>query len=114
MTPRLLDVVAGQNLATGKVDGSWDDIFELQDRVVTELCAALSVEVSSSARERIAAPETLRLEAYEQYGQARRRFQTGSKEGLEEARRHFERAIDLDPAYAAGIWDSTCDSTIAC
>jgi TolB-like protein/tRNA A-37 threonylcarbamoyl transferase component Bud32 len=32
ITPRLLDVSRGQALATGKVDGSWEDIFELQDR----------------------------------------------------------------------------------
>jgi serine/threonine protein kinase/Flp pilus assembly protein TadD len=101
ITPRLLDVSRGQALATGKVDGSWEDIFELQDRVVAELCAALRIEVDSSARERIAAPETLKLEAYEHYAQGRRQFFTFAKEGLEEARRHFERAIELDSAYVA-------------
>jgi len=101
ITPRLLDVSSGQALATGKVDGSWEDIFELQDRVVAELCAALRMEVDSSAKERIAAPETLKLEAYEHYAQGRRQFFAGAKEGLEEARRHFERAIELDPTYVA-------------
>ena len=101
ITPRLLDVSSGQALATGKVDGSWEDIFELQDRVVTELCTALKMEVDSSAKERIAAPETLKLEAYAHYAQGRRQFFTSAKEGLEEARRHFERAIELDPAYVA-------------
>ena len=101
ITPRLLDVSSGQALATGKVDGSWEDIFELQDRVVAELCAALRMEAGSSAKERIAAPETLKLEAYEHYAQGRRQFFTLAKEGLEEARRHFERAIELDPAYVA-------------
>jgi len=101
ITPRLLDVSTGEVLATGKVDGSWEDIFELQDRVVAELCAALRMEVDTSAKERIAAPETLKLEAYEHYAQGRRQFFTFAKEGLEEARRHFERAIELDPAYVA-------------
>ena len=55
ITPRLLDVSIDQVLATGKVDGSWEDIFELQDRVVAELCAALRMEVDSSAKERRAA-----------------------------------------------------------
>jgi TolB-like protein len=101
ITPHLLDVASGQALATGKVDGSWEDIFELQDCVVAELCAALRMEVDSSARERIAAPETLKLEAYEHYAQGRRQFFTLAKEALEEARRHFERAIELDSAYVA-------------
>jgi TolB-like protein len=101
ITPRLLDVATGQMLPTGKVDGTWQDIFELQDRVVSNLCAALRLEVDSSARERISAPETLKLEAYEHYAEGRRQFFTLSKEGLEEARRHFERAIELDSGYVA-------------
>ena len=101
ITPRLLDVPSGQALATGKVDGSWEEIFELQDRVVADLCAALRLEIDSRAQERIAAPETLKLEAYEHYSQGRRQFFTAAKEALEQARRHFERAIELDPTYVA-------------
>jgi len=101
ITPHLLDVSNGQALATGKVDGSWEDLFELQDRVVSDLCDALRLEIDSKAQDRIAAPETLKLEAYEHYAQGRRQFFAFGKEGMEQARRHFERAIELDPGYVA-------------
>lgn len=101
ITPRLLEPASGDIATTGKIDGAWDDIFDLQDRVVSELMRALEVEMDSSARHRIAAPETLRLEAYEQYAQGLKSFSRLGKDSLETARRHYERAIELDPDYAA-------------
>jgi tetratricopeptide (TPR) repeat protein len=100
ITPRLLEPATGDEVVTGKIDGAWDDIFDLQDQVVSELMRALKVELDSSARARIAAPETLRLEAYEQYAQGRKSFSMLGKDSLEAARRHFEIAIELDSDYA--------------
>ncbi len=100
ITPRLLEPASGDVALTGKIDGAWDDIFDLQDRVVSELMRALEVEMDSSARQRIAAPETLRLEAYEQYAQGLKSFSMLGKDSLETARRHYECAIELDPDYA--------------
>ena len=74
ITPRLLEPASGEVAVTGKIDGAWDDIFGLQDRVVAELMRALKVEMDASTRERVAAPETLRLEAYKQYAQGRKSF----------------------------------------
>jgi serine/threonine-protein kinase len=100
ITPRLLEPASGEFAATIKIDGAWDDIFDLQDRVVSVLVDALQLETKSSGPQRIAAPETLRVEAYEQYSQGRKSFSTLGKDSLEQARLHFERAIELDPAYA--------------
>jgi TolB-like protein/tRNA A-37 threonylcarbamoyl transferase component Bud32 len=100
ITPNLLEPATGDVAVTRKIDGAWDDIFDLQDQVVNELMRALKVELDSSARERIAAPETLRLEAYEQYAQGRKNFSMLGKDSLESARRHFEMAIELDSDYA--------------
>lgn len=57
--PRVIEVATGEETAISKTDGSWEDVFELQDRVVAGVMAALEVKVDSSALERIAAPETL-------------------------------------------------------
>jgi len=100
ITPRLIEPATGEVAATGKIDGGWDDIFDLQDRVVGELARALQLETKSSGPQRIAAPEALRVEAYEQYAYGRKSFFTLGKDSLEQARRHFERAIELDPSYA--------------
>jgi TolB-like protein/lipopolysaccharide biosynthesis regulator YciM len=100
ITPKLLEPATGEVITVGKIDGGWDEIFDLQDRVVREIVQALELEMDSSARKRIAAPETLRLEAYEQYAEGLKKFQLLGKDSLEDARQHFERAIELDSDYA--------------
>ena len=98
--PKVLEISTGEEIVTPKIDGQWDDVFTLQDRVVTDLLAALDLNLGSSAMERIAAPETLHLEAYEQYAQGRQQFYQIGKESLERARQYLERAVALDPNYA--------------
>jgi len=98
--PRVVEVATGEEAATAKVDGNWEEVFALQDRVVADVMAALEVNIDSSAMERIAPPETLHLEAYEQYAQGRQQFHRFGKESLERARQHLERAIALDADYA--------------
>jgi len=98
--PRLFEVASGEETAVAKADGTWEEVFELQDRVVSSVMAALEVKVDSSAMGRIAAPETLHLEAYEQYSQGRQQLHIVGKDSLESARQHLERAIALDPDYA--------------
>ncbi len=98
--PRMLEVATGEETATAKIDGRWEEVFALQDRVVADVMAGLEVKIDSSAMRRIAAPETLHLEAYEQYAQGRQQFHRFGKESLERARQHLERAVALDPSYA--------------
>ncbi len=98
--PRLLDVVTGEEIAIPKIDGSWKEIFLLQDQVVADVMTALELKIDSGAMERIAPPETLHLEAYEQYAQGRQRLNLLGKESLQIALRHLENAVRLDPNYA--------------
>jgi len=98
--PRVLEVSTGDETPIAKADGSWEEVFELQDRVVAGVMSALEVKVDSSAMDRIAAPETMHLEAYEQYSQGRQHFYQLGKDSLERARQHLERAVALDPNYA--------------
>jgi serine/threonine protein kinase/tetratricopeptide (TPR) repeat protein len=100
ITPKLLEPISGEAITVGKIDGAWDEIFDLQDRVVSEIMQSLELEMDSGARKRIAAPETLRLEAYEQYVQGLKNYQALGKDSIEAARKHYARAIELDPDYA--------------
>jgi eukaryotic-like serine/threonine-protein kinase len=100
ITPNLLEAATGESAPLGKIDGAWDDLFELQDRAVREILLALNVEMDSGARRRIATPETLRLEAYEHFTEGQKGLLILGKDSIENARRHLERAIELDPEYA--------------
>jgi serine/threonine-protein kinase len=98
--PRVVEVATGEETTTAKIDGCWEQVFALQDRVVADVLSALEVRLDSSAMERIAPPETLHLEAYEQYAQGRQRLNEFGKESLERGRQHLESAVALDPNYA--------------
>jgi TolB-like protein len=100
ITPQLSDLRTGEIVSAGKADGTWDQIFELQDLVASQLIEALELTVYPSERERIVTPETLNLEAYEQYSKGRRSFNQLGKTALQEAHQHFARALAVDPEYA--------------
>jgi tetratricopeptide (TPR) repeat protein len=76
-------------------------IFDLQDRVVTELLSGLRFKASSSEVAPILSPDTIHLEAYEQYAEGKRLFHRPGRSNLDEAKQRFERALALDPGNAA-------------
>ena len=100
VTPRLLDIQTGAVAFSCKIDGDFDQVFALQDQVVREILTFLEVGLDTSGMERIAPPETNRLEAYQEYSLGRRCFHGLGKTSLEEGRQHFERALQLDQNYA--------------
>jgi len=101
ITPGLLYVPNEEVVALGKVDGRWEEIFEVQDRVVQQVVEHLPLQTDRNAMTHVAVPETLRVEAYEQYALGRQKMMGLGKDSLEEAREHFERAVALDAHYAA-------------
>ena len=100
ITTQLLDVRSGEITAVGKTDGTWDEIFEVQDRVASSLIEALKLTDDAATLERSVVPETRLLEAYEQCSLGRRGLYRMGKGTLEDALQHFESALALDPDYA--------------
>jgi TolB-like protein/Flp pilus assembly protein TadD len=99
LTPRLIDASTLEVTATAKIDGSWADVFALQDRVVAELIAALEESVGRLPENAGATADTRHLEAYEHYSEGRRLFYLWTKQSMESAIQHLERAVRLDPKY---------------
>jgi len=100
LTPQFSDVETGETFSVEKIDGNVDDIFELQDRIVTGLAERLRIEVTSLEAERIAKPETAKVSAYELYARGQRAILQFSKEGTRMAAEYFREAIAIDPEYA--------------
>src|SRR5262249_17064047 len=65
VTPKVFKVSEGEAVATQKIDGVWEDLFEVQDRVVAELMRSLELEISPSERARSSSVEARQLDAYE-------------------------------------------------
>ncbi len=95
-TARLTETDSGAVLQTLKADGRMDEIFALQDRIVSELSAGLRLRVPPSDAE---GEETQILEAYEAYTKGLLNFRAETTEALDRAILFFERAVALDPAY---------------
>jgi eukaryotic-like serine/threonine-protein kinase len=100
LTPQFSDVETGETFGVDKIDGSIEDVFELQDRIVIQLTEILRIELTSQEAEQIAKPETVRLSAYELYARGKQAFLVFGKESARAASQCFQQAIDIDPDYA--------------
>jgi eukaryotic-like serine/threonine-protein kinase len=100
ITPQFHDATSGTALGASKLDGTLDDVFALQDRIVAELLARLAIEPTPTEADEIARPETAALEAYQCYATGRQCFNRFGARAFAEAAGHFRRAIELDPDYA--------------
>jgi serine/threonine-protein kinase len=100
LTPQFSDVEAGETQGVEKIDGTLDEIFELQDRIVTRLADLLRIELTDDEAAQIAKPETARISAYELYARGKQAFQLFGRESARAASDYFRQAIGIDPAYA--------------
>src|SRR5262249_54045730 len=100
ITAHFTDVSKSELLGSVKLDGTMEDIFSLQDRIVTGLLETLRIDISSSDIQKIQKPQTVQLQAYECYAKGRKLFNLFGKSSFEEAQNLFEKAIELDPNYA--------------
>ncbi|MGE5926436.1 MAG: hypothetical protein ACM357_03705, partial [Gemmatimonadota bacterium] len=100
LTPQFTDVGTGETQGVEKIDGSLDEIFALQDRIVTGLADLLRIELTTDEAEQIARPETARVSAYELYARGKQAFLLFGKESARAASDYFRQAIALDPSYA--------------
>ena len=100
ITPQFVDTNDLTRLGGEKIDGMMDDIFALQDRIVTGLAEALRIQLTSGEVARIEQPQTVHLGAYEHYARGYRAYLEFGKESVKVAADHFRAAIAIDPEYA--------------
>ncbi|MEK9278132.1 winged helix-turn-helix domain-containing tetratricopeptide repeat protein [Bradyrhizobium sp. ISRA442] len=101
ITAQLLDTGTGGHLWANRIDGGFDDIFDLQDRVTESVVAAIAPAVEKAEIEHTKRKRTESLDAYAFYlrGMAKL-YQFASQQANEEALGLFYRAIELDPDFA--------------
>jgi eukaryotic-like serine/threonine-protein kinase len=97
VTARLTDVAAGSVVRTVKIDGGMDEIFSVQDRIVSELSSGLRLTLAPRGS---ADEETHVIEAYEAFSRGMINLRAESHESVDRAILFLERAVALDPAYA--------------
>jgi TolB-like protein/Tfp pilus assembly protein PilF len=97
ITGQLIHAAEGAHLWSERYDRELSDIFAVQDDIATAIAGALRMKLSAEAAPTRYVPK---LAAYEAYLKAKYLEAKVTPESLELAKRSYEQAIELDPAFA--------------
>jgi len=102
ITAQLIDAANGTHLWADRYDRDLEDIFAVQDEVVRTVVATVAgrVEVAGAQVAKRKPPES--LAAYDYVLRGLEQLNLAGEEHNSEARRQFEKAVELDPQYAVG------------
>jgi adenylate cyclase len=101
ITAQLIDTTTGYHLWAERYDRELQDIFALQDEVTQKIVAALEVKLTEGEQGRLGRAPTDNLEAYDYFLRGLEYHARRTQEANAQARQMFERAIALDPQFAA-------------
>src|SRR4029453_811876 len=96
ITSQLIDATTGAHIWADRYEGDLGDVFALQDEITVNVISAiaprlLQVEIELAARR----PNS--LSAYDHFLQAHPHYHTMTRDGVAEAIRLLDRALEIDP-----------------
>jgi TolB-like protein/Tfp pilus assembly protein PilF len=99
---QLIDTETEKNLWADTYDRDLtaENLFAIQSAITREIVAALHGLLTEQESEVLQVMPTNSLDAYEQFLLGRHEMARRTGEGIIRARKHFERAVELDPDYA--------------
>jgi TolB-like protein/Tfp pilus assembly protein PilF len=106
ITAQLVEVDSGYHLWSESYDRRLENIFAVQDEIAAAIVGALRLKLDIGAE---TATRTRDVVAYDHYLRGRQAGREPTRAGLLEAIEEFERAIAIDPGFAAayaGIADA--------
>jgi adenylate cyclase len=103
ITAQLIDGSRGGHLWAERYDRVLTDIFAVQDDVTQQIVAALKVTLSEAERSLIVASGTTNVDAHDFFLRGRELIWGGKRDRamFDQSTFCFQRAIELDPNYAA-------------
>jgi TolB-like protein/Flp pilus assembly protein TadD len=108
ITVQLVDVETNRQLWGNTYKGKLDDIFDIQEQVASQIVEALKLKLSFSEKVSLTKRQTVNVQAYDLYLRGQDFLYRLSRRGTERAIQLFEKAIELDPRYAAAY--AACSS----
>jgi tetratricopeptide (TPR) repeat protein len=98
---QLVDVGTNRQIWGNTYKGKLDDIFDIQEQVAQQIVEALKLKLTFSERVSLTKRQTLNAQAYDLYLRGEDYLYRLTKRSVERAIQLFEKAIELDPRYAA-------------
>jgi adenylate cyclase len=101
VTVQLIDVATGYHKWSQRFDRTFGDVFAIQDEIAAKVATTLRGGATLSQREQrgLRRPHTM-AEPYEYYLRGRQSLHRMRQQDLDQSRRMFEGAIELDADYA--------------
>ena len=100
ITAQLIDVETGNHVWADRYDRTSEDIFDVQDEVTGAIVSSLPGQLEKSVSERSRRKRTESMTAYDCVLRGNQHFHRYSSNDLLEARRLYQKAIELDPQFA--------------
>jgi adenylate cyclase len=98
---QLIDVSNGYQLWSERFDREIEDIFAIQDEIARSVLESLGLALTEREEFRFLKPSTTNIEAYEFYLRGRKLYHKWTRQSVKFARQMFERAVKVDPDFAA-------------
>ena len=106
---QLVEAATDANLWADRFDGSLEDVFELQDRIATNIAGIIEPALQAAETHRSATRRTADLTAYDLYLRAVAAYYPITKERTFATLSVLERAIEFDPNYGPALsWAAVC------
>jgi len=96
---QLIDSVTGGHVWADRYDGSFSDVFLLQDKVTRSITDALALRLTAEEQQVMSREETKVPEAYDAFLRGWDHFRRATPDDYAQAMQFLEQAIRLDPAY---------------
>ena len=101
ITAQLVTTSNGSHVWSHEFDRELNDVFAVQEEIANAVVAALTPKLMSAHRASVDEQRTANPEAHDQYLLGRHFFARGSGDGFVRAVKALEKAVALDPNYAA-------------
>ena len=101
VTAQLIDAGSGGHLWAERFDRDLTDIFAVQDDVTHHIVGALAVNLTDGDRQRLRPEHAGSIEAYDYFLRGRELWHRLTEATTSEARDLLERAVAIDPNFAA-------------
>jgi len=96
---QLVDAITGAHIWVNRYDRDIEDIFDVQDEVTHAVVSALPGQIQRAVLERTERKRTESMTAYDCLLRGNWNYQLFTHEGLFEAIRLYQKAIELDPGF---------------
>jgi adenylate cyclase len=104
ITGQLIEAATGAHLWAERYDRDLADIFAVQDEITESVAVAIGPALAAAERQRAIRKPPDSLDAWEAYHRGLWHFIKQEPTENQHAKPFFQRAIDLDPNFAAGYY----------